>query len=422
MKHIFRSSFVSTLLPVAVLAASALTPVLAQTSKIAQTEVRLEPTPLQPPFHDQFGTVTAASANGNTLAVAGITADNGTISEVGAIFIFDRIDDKWVQTARLFPTDGVEDETLGFDMAMSEDGNTVVAGELIHNGVFFHEGALYVFHRSNGVWIQEAELISPTPGNNQIFGSWGVSVSGDTLVAGDLGGPSNGFTSGIDVFKRVNGVWQLSAILQLPDDFDFSPTTVAIKGSTIVMGNSGGGIGGVVFVFGVANGQWTLQAKLSPNDATTASQFGSTVVVDGNSVFASAPAAPGASAFTGAVYVFARQGAGWVQTAKVTAADGVSGDGFGFGLDAHGGTMAVGAQSHPTSAGFGAGVVYLLQFKDGKWTQSAQFSGSDVAAGGNFGFSVSLKNDVLLVGAPGQHPQPNNVPYPEGEAYIYSVN
>ncbi len=29
---------------------------------------------------------------------------------------------------------------------------------------------------------------------------------------------------------------------------------------------------------------------------------------------------------------------------------------------------------------------------------------------------------MLLVGAPGQHPQPNNVPYPEGEAYIYKIN
>ncbi len=45
-----------------------------------------------------------------------------------------------------------------------------------------------------------------------------------------------------------------------------------------------------------------------------------------------------------------------------------------------------------------------------------------MAAGGNFGLSVALKNGMLLIGAPGQHPQPNNVPYPEGEAYIYKVN
>jgi len=409
------------LLPAALCAVATFNPAFAQTSEIAPTEIRLEPSPFQPPGHDQFGTVTAASANGKTLAVAGITTDKGAISEVGAVFIFDHFDNKWVQTARLFPADGIEDETFAFDMAMTEDGNTVVAGELIHNGVFFHEGAVYVFHRSNGVWPQEAEITSPTPGNNQLFGSWGVSVSGDTLVAGDLGGPTNGFTPGVDVFKRVNGVWQLSTVIQLPDDFDFSPTAVAISGSTIVVGNVSGGVnvGGVAFVFGLVDGHWTLQAKLAPADAPAAAQFGTTLAIQGNAIFVGAPAAPRSSTFTGAVYVFGRQGTSWVQTAKVTAADGVSGDGFGFGMDVNGGFMAVGASSHTTSAGFGAGAAYLFQLKDGRWIPSAEITGSDVAAGGNFGFSVTLKNGVLLVGAPLQHSQPNNVPYPEGEAYVY---
>jgi len=57
-------------------AVTTLAPAFAQTFNIAQTEVRLEPVPLQPPFHDQFGTAVAASANGNTLAVSGITNDS----------------------------------------------------------------------------------------------------------------------------------------------------------------------------------------------------------------------------------------------------------------------------------------------------------------------------------------------------------
>jgi len=49
-------------------------------------------------------------------------------------------------------------------------------------------------------------------------------------------------------------------------------------------------------------------------------------------------------------------------------------------------------------------------------------SGSDVASRGGFGASIVFRNGTLLVGAPLQHPQPNNVPYPEGEAYIYNAN
>jgi hypothetical protein len=367
--------------------------------------------------------VVAASANGKTLAVAGITTDEGAISEVGSIFIYDMVDNKWVQTAQLFPADGIEDETLGFDMAISADGNTLVAGPLIHNGVFFHEGAVYVFQRVNGSWSQQAELLSPTPGNNEAFGSWGVAISGDTLIAGDQGGPTNGFIPGVDVFTRVNGNWQLTTTIQLPDDFDFSPATVAIRGNTIVVGNNGANLGnGAAWVFGLVQGKWTLQAKLSPSDLISGSQFGVMVVAGRDSVVVGAPSAPGASAFSGAVYVFNRQDTGWVQTAKVIASDGVSGDGFGFGLDVNGETMAIGATGRTTSAGVGTGAVYLYHLNDGRWKQFDEFTGSDVATGGGFGGSVALRNGTLLVGAFGQHPQPNNAPYPEGEAYVYKVN
>jgi hypothetical protein len=55
-------------------------------------------------------------------------------------------------------------------------------------------------------------------------------------------------------------------------------------------------------------------------------------------------------------------------------------------------------------------------------TQFAQVSGSDLASGGGFGASIVFRKGTVLVGTPLQHPQPNNVPYPEGEAYIYTVN
>ena len=77
-------------MPAALIAAATLTQAFGQTSKITQTEVRLEPSGAEAVHHDQFGTVVAASANGNTLAVHGITTDDGPISEVGAIFIWKR--------------------------------------------------------------------------------------------------------------------------------------------------------------------------------------------------------------------------------------------------------------------------------------------------------------------------------------------
>ena len=404
-------------------ALSALAPLSAQSSRIAQTEIRLEPSPLQPPFHDQFGTTVAASANGNTLAVSGITNDVGTVSEAGAIFIYDRVQGQWAQTARLTASDGQEDDSLGITLAISEDGNTVVAGPVEHTLTFRNEGAVYVFHRANGVWTQEAELRSPSPSNQGGFGFWGVAISGNTIAAGDLGGPASNFLSGVDIFTRVNGGWQLSSVIQLPDDPDFSPSGVALSGGTLVAVNTGGNAStGVAHVFGLVNGTWALQAKLSPAELTSGAGFGTSVDISDGTVVIGAPGAPGASVFSGAAYVFVKKNSTWVQAAKLTGADGVSGDSFGIAVSIQGGTIAAGAWGHATSAGFNAGTAYLFHSSDNQWMQFAELAGSDVAAGGGFGESVVFRNGTLVIGAPLQHPQPNNAPYPEGEAYIYNVN
>ena len=84
--------------------------------------------------------------------------------------------------------------------------------------------------------------------------------------------------------------------------------------------------------------------------------------------------------------------------------------------------QATGADTKwPTFAGVGdtasdtparpAGAVYLYRIDDGKATQLAEFAGFDMGPGGNFGLSVSLTSGILLVGRPGQHPQPDNDPF-----------
>ncbi|HXB75568.1 MAG TPA: hypothetical protein VNY05_45465 [Candidatus Acidoferrales bacterium] len=245
-----------------------LAPAFAQSSKIAQTEVRLEPAAPSPTAHDQFGFVTALSANGQTLAIGATTTDQGAISEDGAVLIFDRVQDQWVQTARLFPSDGTDDEQSAFNVAISEDGNTVLSAPLLHDGAFRNQGAIYVFHRVNGTWTQQAELVSPTPSSNASFGTLGVGISGDTIAAGDFTFSDIGSVQGVvDVFTRVNGVWQFSTTIQLPDDPDFSPASIALSGTTLVAGSTPGSVtpGGTAHVFSLMNGKWVLQSKLVPS-------------------------------------------------------------------------------------------------------------------------------------------------------------
>jgi hypothetical protein len=209
----------------------------------------------------------------------------------------------------------------------------------------------------------------------------------------------------------------------LPDDIDFSPRNVALCGQTLVVVNTAANAGvGAAYIFGPAYGTWVLQAKLSPSDLNTGALFPLSVDISGDTVVIGAPGAQSLSTFWGAAYVFVKLNGQWVQTSKLTGPDGVPGNSFGITVSIQGGTIAASAFNEATAAGPGGASIYLLHSSDHQWTPFAQVSGSDVTGSGAFGGALVFRNGTLLVGAPLQHPQPNNVPYPEGEAYIYNVN
>ena len=273
----------------------------------------------------------------------------------------------------------------------------------------------------NGVWTQQAELFSPVPSISSSFGFWGLAVSGNTVAVGDLGGPANNFAGAVDIYTNTSGTWALSAIVGVPDNFFFFPSSVGLSGNTLVVGSFDDFIapGGAAYVFSFAKGMWTGQV-LTPADATFGSQFGWSVAIGGNLIAVGAVQGPGASAFSGTAYLFAKEDNAWRQIAKLTAADGVSGDEFGFSVDVNGSTAIVGALGHATSAGFNAGAAYLYQIEDGKARLITELSASDGVASGLFGSGVAIRNNTVLVGASGQHPQIDiGQGYPGGEAYVY---
>jgi len=98
------------------------------------------------------------------------------------------------------------------------------------------------------------------------------------------------------------------------------------------------------------------------------------------------------------------------------ASDSASGNAYGFSVSISGDTAAIGAW-------FGAGAVYILRLDPdtGAWQETQKIETPAVAAGrGNFGFTVALEGDQLVVGAPNiLLSRPGGVP---GFAFIYQRN
>ena len=138
--------------------------------------------------------------------------------------------------------------------------------------------------------------------------------------------------------------------------------SVAIAGDTIVVGawldDDNGTDSGSAYVFTRTGTTWTEQAKLTASDGAADDQFGISVAIAGDTIVVGAYRDDDNGTDSGSAYVFTRTGTTWTQQAKLTASDGAADDQFGSSVAIAGDTIVVGA-NHVMSL---AQTVDLLMF------------------------------------------------------------
>jgi len=260
-------------------------------------------------------------------------------------------------------------------------------------------GAVYVFTSSGGTWSQRAELTATGGSANSNFG-WSVALSGSVAVVGAPG------KSAAYVFTGSGGTWSQRAELTAAGGvysylFGFS---VALSGSTAVVGAYGqNSYTGAAYVFTGSGGTWTQRAELTAADGAPGEAFGISVAVSRSTAVVGAY---GKNSYTGAAYVFTGSGGTWSQRAELTAADGAAGDGFGYAVALSGSTAVVGAPYKSAA--------YVFTGSGGTWTQQAKLTAADAAAGDQFGGSVAVSASTAVVGAPAKNSN-------TGAAYVFAL-
>jgi FG-GAP repeat len=189
---------------------------------------------------------------------------------------------------------------------------------------------------------------------------------------------------------------------------DLFGSNVAINGETAVVGARGddtaaGTNAGSAYVFVRSGTSWSEQAKLTAGDAAAADDFGISVAIDGDTIVVGADLDDDAGSFSGSAYVFVRSGTSWSQQAKLTAGDAAAGDQFGFSVGISDETVVVGAVSDDTAAGTDAGSAYVFVRSGTSWSQQAKLTAGDAAAFDLFGFAVGINGETVGVGAPGDN-------------------
>lgn len=330
---------------------------------------------------------------------------------------------------------------FGSLVAVSRD--TLVAATAV-----FNTDSATVFRRTGAVWAREQLLRNPDFGDDDFGAS--VAVSGDTLV---IGAPFNDrVVSGSGaafVYRRGWAGWVLEAALKASnaESSDGFGRSVAIDGDTIVVGAAGEdsaatGVNGVspgpednsqaesgaAYVFRRSGTSWTQEAYLKASNTGRNDGFGRSLAISGDTIAVSAAdedsaatgvngSSPGqddnSMASAGAVFVFHRSGTSWTQEAYVKASNTGAADFFGDSVALSGDRLVVGASGEDSGAtgvdgiapGPGdnskadSGAAYVFRRTDGAWAQQAYLKASNTGMGDNFGQSVAVWLDTVVVGA-----------------------
>ncbi|MEW5249440.1 histidine kinase [Microbulbifer discodermiae] len=324
---------------------------------------------------------------------------------------------------------------FGSALSLSADGSTLAVGAFDEAGSATgvggdqdkndaeHAGAVYVFSRRTGIWVQEAYLKASSIDVYDIFGeSLSLSADGNTLAVGAFGEDSS--ATGVDGDQSNNDARS----------------------------------SGAVYVFNRRQGRWSQQAYIKASNTDRYDNFGEAVHLsaDGNILAVGAPFESSSAVGVGgdqsnndaegagAVYLFSRSEEAWEQESYVKASNTEAFDHFGAGLSLSGDgkTLAVWARGEDSNAigvdgdqlnnDSGSGAVYLFIRGDSTWVQQAYVKASNTDTHDGFGRALSLSGDgdTLAVGAPGEDSsatglssdQSNNDAESAGAVYIFSRN
>jgi len=173
---------------------------------------------------------------------------------------------------------------------------------------------------------------------------------------------------------------------------------------------------GSVYVFERRGTVWIEQAKLTASDSTAHDYFGISVYINGNTLVVGATGDDDSGTNSGSVYVFERRGAVWTEQAKLTASDGAAYDNFGSSVSLDANTLLVGAPLDDANS-TDSGSVYVFERRGAVWTELAKLTASDGVAYDIFGGSVSIHAQTVLVGAPLDDDSGGN----SGSVYVFGL-
>ena len=253
--------------------------------------------------------------------------------------------------------------------------------------------AAYIFVRSGTSWSRQAKLVVPYDPDGDVVLEMAEhgAVSGDTAVVEVDSVRGNDLSGSAYVYARSGAAWSLQAQLSAPagDDPSEFAKSLAIDGDTAVVGGSlvDGGAG-AAYVFTRTGTSWTLAARLSGDDGSPT--FGDSVAIEGTTVLVG-------DYWQNKAYVFTRSGSGWDRQALITSSQIAEGDKFGDAVFLSGDTALIGASGDDVGDyGPDVGSAYVFVRSGAEWVQQGFLRGFGGAAGLSGDIALTRRGSISV--------------------------
>jgi hypothetical protein len=310
----------------------------------------------------------------------------------------------WIEQAGLVPSDPSAYDYFGGSISIY--GDTIVVGSPFKDASGTNSGKAYVFVRSGTTWVQQTLLLpSDLLGGDQFGRS--VAIYNDTIVVGSPRRDASGTDSGkAYIYVRSGTIWVQQAGL-LPNDIapgDNFGSSVSIYEDTIVVGSpfkdASGTNSGKAYVFVRSGTTWSQQGTgLVPSDPSANDEFGNSVAIYDNTVVIAARSKDASGTDSGKAYVYVRSGTTWSQQAVLLPNDPSANDFFGYSVSIYDNTIIIGANAQDAS-GIDSGKAYVFVRSGTSWSQQAVLLPNDPSAYDYFGSSVAIYDNTIVVGSP----------------------
>ena len=322
---------------------------------------------------------------------------------------------------KLTASDGERDDHFGSAIAIS--GDYAIVGAY---GDDDNPGAAYIFKREGTSWTEQAKLTMPWPRQSGDYFGFSVSMSGDYAIVGAY--RADEYFGNAYIFKRNGTSWVLQTDLRPSESSknDHFGQSVSISGHYAIVGSPDDDADthtsyrsnyGSVYIYEWDGISWTKQTKLFSSGCAEDTHFGDLVSISRDYAIAAMDISGSRST---PLYILKRNGTSWTEQSMLTSPNVQMSDAFGRSISINSDYAVVGAHKDDNDNQNDAGSVYIFMREGANWTEQTRLTALDSESFDNFGRSLSMNGDSIIVGAPGD--DDHYMGRDSGSAYVFELD